>query len=380
MEDFTEEHSLQLTGKEWLVKTAGDGTTSTPYLFKFVASEDKDACCFIVTDTKRVWAEVLSGKQLLRRWRTHNPNLASSSDDSDVTHKAAQVQALTILDAIHTMRGIALSSFTIVQSRDADLACELCYEDYTWRWHANALGYRTSAEVLSKHLILPLITFSDLAFTTPEPLQNMQTGELEKVVDKNGRLYRRRVDAQVKKVLAVPKFATMLNRITGLYSSLTDLPSIKSELEETGPEVPEPDAIAHVPSLPKIQRISTPPLRLAPAPSLPNTPAKATEVAAPASSETEDESDVAPPKPKPGASTSKAANLNNSPAVGSPPPPAHKANKAPPSSDTESDSSPRAAKKVKKAAVSDSDSSPVAKPAGRGGGVRQPIRRGGRRF
>lgn len=69
----------------------------------------------------------------------------------------------------------------LVVDRSQDFACEICHDDYTWQWHANSLGYRTSAELLSKHLILPLITFSDLAFASSEPLSQMPNDELEKV-------------------------------------------------------------------------------------------------------------------------------------------------------------------------------------------------------
>ncbi|EJD53466.1 hypothetical protein AURDEDRAFT_179933 [Auricularia subglabra TFB-10046 SS5] len=382
MDDFTQDHSAQLLGKDWLVKSASDGGTAmVPYLFKVATSLDNLTCCMIISDTKRVWADVLDGKQVLRRWCALNPNLPSSSDDSAAGAKEAQRSALAVLDAIHTLRNISIATFSIVQSPNADLACEIGCEDYTWQWHANAVGYRTSSELLSKHLILPLISFSHVAFTAPQPLQQMPADELEKLIDKTGRIYRRSVDAQVKKVLAEPKLGTALSRIDAIFGMQSDPPAIKTDIDDTGPEVPEPQATVKAAPLkqsPKFKpqkpaRISSsPPARLAA-----SSPAKPP---APASSETETESEAdspAKPPPAPNASAPADDAMDTSDVEQSKPAAKKTKKNTVPESDT--DSSP-VAKKAKPSTDSDSESSPVRRPAARGGGVRQPIKRGGRRF
>ncbi|KAI5980605.1 hypothetical protein EDD15DRAFT_884774 [Pisolithus albus] len=75
MEDFSEEHSKLLLSKEWLVKV--DAQTSKPYLFKFYSSSVDLTCCFVITDTKKTWAEVLNSNQFARRWRECNERISS---------------------------------------------------------------------------------------------------------------------------------------------------------------------------------------------------------------------------------------------------------------------------------------------------------------
>lgn len=351
-----------------------------PYLFKVAASLDNLTCCMIISDTKRVWAEVLDGKQVLRRWRALNPNLPSSSDDSASGAKEAQRSALAAIGAIHTLRNMSIATFSTVQSLHADLACEVGCEDYTWQWHANALGYRLSSELLSKHLILPLISFSHVAFTAPQPLQQMPADELEKLIDKTGRVYRRSVDAQVKKVLAEPKLGTALSRIDAIFGMQPDPPAIKIDIDDTGPEVPEPQAAVKAAATfqqsPKLKPQKKPAQVSSSPPARPSIPAKPP---APASSETETESeDGSPAKPPPASKAGAPADDAMDTSDAEPPKPAAKTKKnTVPESDT--DSSP-VAKKAKPSTDSDSDSSPVRRPAARGGGVRQPIKRGGRRF
>lgn len=54
-------------------------------------------------------------------------------------------------------------------------------DGFKWRWDACIVPPNLAAEVLSKHLILPLVSTGHLAFTTKEPLGEMSESELEKV-------------------------------------------------------------------------------------------------------------------------------------------------------------------------------------------------------
>lgn len=62
-----------------------------------------------------------------------------------------------------------------------DLAIEMECEDCKWRWETNSVGYRISAEIISKQLVFPLITANHVAFASTEPVNEMSDIDLEKV-------------------------------------------------------------------------------------------------------------------------------------------------------------------------------------------------------
>lgn len=62
-----------------------------------------------------------------------------------------------------------------------DLAFELGSEDFKWRWETYALGPKASAEVLSIHLIMPLISVTHLAYSSADPVSELSELDLEKV-------------------------------------------------------------------------------------------------------------------------------------------------------------------------------------------------------
>lgn len=62
-----------------------------------------------------------------------------------------------------------------------DLAFELESESFHWRWEANRVGPKISAEFLSKQLIMPLISVTHLAFNSAASVGEISDGDLEKV-------------------------------------------------------------------------------------------------------------------------------------------------------------------------------------------------------
>lgn len=62
------------------------------------------------------------------------------------------------------------------------MAFELGYEDFKWRWEPNFLGYQMSADIMSRQLIVPLISTNHLAFSASEPVGGMSDQDLEKVI------------------------------------------------------------------------------------------------------------------------------------------------------------------------------------------------------
>jgi len=73
-------------------------------------------------------------------------------------------------------------TFEIVDSRYADLAFELGCDSLKWRWETVFIGYKISAMVLSKHLIMPLISVNHLAFSSADPVCELSESDLEKVI------------------------------------------------------------------------------------------------------------------------------------------------------------------------------------------------------
>ncbi|KAI0783560.1 hypothetical protein C8Q75DRAFT_884500 [Abortiporus biennis] len=230
MEYLSEDRQKLLLNKEWLVKI--DNENSTPYLFKFYSSTVDLSCCIMITDMKSVWGEVLSSKQFARRWRDCNPAQSPFfTDESEEDEWRTDV--LNLLSKAHALGGMEELSFDVVSSHNADLAFELGSDEFKWRWETYHQGPKVSAEILSKQLIMPLISVSHLAFTSAEPVSELSDTNLEKAVDKLGRGARRSVDTHIKHAISKPKLATTLRRMTAMFNFLPDLPPIITSIEES---------------------------------------------------------------------------------------------------------------------------------------------------
>lgn len=132
-------------------------------------------------------------------------------------------------------------SLTLVSSED--FAFELEFETFKWKWETNFLGYKSSAEIISKQLIMPLISVNHLAFASADPIGELSENSLEKVnscfnnldapelilirmsqaVDKIGRSAKRTMDVHVKNAMIKPRAATTIRRMTSIFNSVPDL-------------------------------------------------------------------------------------------------------------------------------------------------------------
>ncbi|KAG2133669.1 uncharacterized protein EDB93DRAFT_1307039 [Suillus bovinus] len=223
MESFTEDHSKALLAKEWLVKV--DSQTSTPYLFKFSCSSVDLTACILVTDTKTAWAEVLTSNQFARRWRTCNKLSISPFPDTD-EEESWRDRHLTLLGNAHSLGGFLGLTLELEKPSLGDLALELECSNWKWRWEPIFLGPKLSAEIISKHLIMPLISVNHLAFSSSDVLGDLTPGDLEKATDKVGRTARRTVDTHIRNALSKPRVATTLRRMTAMFNFLPELPAI----------------------------------------------------------------------------------------------------------------------------------------------------------
>ncbi|KAK0204748.1 hypothetical protein DFS33DRAFT_1322514 [Desarmillaria ectypa] len=392
MEILPENTLKQLLTKEWLVKI--DTLKSIPYLIKFCASTADLTCCVLITDTKSVWAEALSGPQFSRRWRELNGLKPISASDSMVDEEEWRAHTLDLLSNAHSLGGIADLSFEVVETSFSDVACTLEDQSFKWRWENCFLGYRASAEILSKHLILPLISMGHLAFSSKDSVGDISDAELTKAVDKVGQTARRNVDIHIKNAISKPRIATVLRRITAMFNFASDLPIILTSAEKPEFEVLLPPSSKRSAEPRACQTTRTPSpvilaekntLKAAISPDYTEVDIRQNE---PESDSATDDSDVEEEN-----STDKGkgkAPLQQPDKPGSPiPTPAKKRPTQLPSSDTES-SPVRPQKKVRpKSSSSDEDSEgkrniaqlnrgTVSGEARRG--TRQPVKRGGRRF
>ncbi|KAN0124596.1 hypothetical protein V8E53_015783 [Lactarius tabidus] len=241
MNELTQSHTEHLLSKEWLVKI--DNENSIPYLMKVHSSFADQTCVFMITDTKTVWAEVLSRQQLSRRWSTCNPNstptsLSRPEEDSWLD------QALQYLEDVHSLGAIGDLSFTVTESRFSDLAIDLRGDGFNWRWETFSIGPKQSADVLSKHLILPLLSTAYLAFVSPDAISEISTNDLEKAVDRIGRTARRSVDTHIRNIFSQPRICTSLRRVSALFAFNANSPPIIDQPERPQLDLPSVDSAA----------------------------------------------------------------------------------------------------------------------------------------
>lgn len=191
----------------------------------------------LFTDTKSVWSEELTGQQIARRWRQCNPRAPSPSASVEDETKW-RISILELLAKAHTLGGVNALSFEVVQTNYSDIAFSLESTSFSWRWETCFVGYKLSADTISKQLVLPLISTNHLLFTSPEPIQVMTDTDVEKTVDKIGRTARRSLDTHIKNSLSKPRVSTILRRMTAIFDSLHEPPNIISSVEEPNLQVP----------------------------------------------------------------------------------------------------------------------------------------------
>ncbi|KAF9525675.1 hypothetical protein CPB83DRAFT_859161 [Crepidotus variabilis] len=420
--EFTEEHAKRLLSKEWLAKS--DPATSTPYLMKYDCSVAEQTCCWLVTDTKTVWAEAIGSSQIARRWRSLNL-LAPLPFTKPAQEDAWRDYILDLLSKAHTIGGVADLTFELVETRYSDLGFESECEAFKWRWEANALGQKWSSEIISRHLVLPLISLTHLSFASADAMSAVPDVEVEKAVDKLGRTARRTIDTHIKNAISKPRVSTSIRRMTAMFNFVQDLPPVTSTAETPLLQVEqfETEKLTLPPNETKEPEHDNPPtLSSAPARgnnnrerNLPLEPQaqSSSKPAHQSDSATESEGDVeamdtsrnnkremqtnisaaAALKETPEHSQLRQTRTSQSPApLGIP-----STSKPPPPAASDSDSSPHRPLKKAKArarASSDEDSEEerkkrVAHLKGSGsnatggvkrGGTRQPIKRGGKRF
>uniref|UniRef100_A0A8H8CM52 XLF-like N-terminal domain-containing protein n=1 Tax=Psilocybe cubensis TaxID=181762 RepID=A0A8H8CM52_PSICU len=220
MEPFTEDHDKDLLNTEWLVKV--EPNKSTPFLFKYGVSIRDLSCYILITDTKSVWVEVLTSKQIARRWRECNPQ-SSKQYTQTSDEEAWRENIINLLSNGHSMGGMLEMSLEEVKSNYSDFAFVVECEAFKWRWETCFLGHRRSSEIISKHLIFPLISLNHLTFSSAHSMSELSDTELEQSVGKLGQTARRATSNHIRTALSKPRVATAIRRMTALFNFIPDL-------------------------------------------------------------------------------------------------------------------------------------------------------------
>ncbi|KAL1740414.1 hypothetical protein HDZ31DRAFT_47552, partial [Schizophyllum fasciatum] len=176
----------------------------------------------LITDTRKVWTEVITSSQLARRWRVVNRTSQSFEQLPQSEEDAWREARLELLDRAHSLGAFPELSFEVVPTRFSDLAVRIETESFSWVWEATFVGYRMSAELISQQLILPLISVTHLALGGQENTAEAADGDLEKALDKVARSARRTPDTHVRNAIAKPRTATCLRRMGAMLAFLPD--------------------------------------------------------------------------------------------------------------------------------------------------------------
>ncbi|KAF9506653.1 hypothetical protein BS47DRAFT_1399316 [Hydnum rufescens UP504] len=254
MTEFTQIHSNLLLFEPWRVKPVSD----IAYLFKFHASDL--GCCFLITDTKHVWAEALENRHISRRYRR---GLRSAGDE--IHHEDEAWQRTKELVALHSPQRLDSLEFSVMPlTKEADLEVCLKLGSYEWKWEAMSVG-RMGADILSRHLIIPMITLNECALKSPQRPNTMDDSTWTKHLDIVAKTSR--VTNPVHVLLRKPRVSTSLCRISQIQARAQNPCAVQSAFSDneilfppnmTGVSLPpREDELADFPKIPSPSPEST---------------------------------------------------------------------------------------------------------------------------
>jgi hypothetical protein len=140
---------------------------------------------------------VLSSNRFSHRWRACNKlteEFASTKEEDQW-----RAQHLHLLSEAHTLGGITAFTIELVDSKYSvrklvtflssqlkfslqDAAFELECETFKWRWETFRIPPKYSAELISKHLLIPLISLNHVAFASMDTVSELSQTNLENVI------------------------------------------------------------------------------------------------------------------------------------------------------------------------------------------------------
>ncbi|KIM31886.1 hypothetical protein M408DRAFT_327283 [Serendipita vermifera MAFF 305830] len=228
---FTEKHADDLLRCEWLPKLH-DGVA---YLGKFLVYPDDRSAVFLITDTKNVWSEVVKYQRLIERYSSLNQGNSRGNGTQKSGNGSLSLE-LAEIGEIHQLRHFVDAEIAISPGSQTDLSVSIEYQNKRWNWQLDSVGHRFSSSILSKHLIIPLIVTNGFAFTTSSetPLADQKAVDLQKELDHVSKIAKRNPLLNAVQALKRPKLATSLSRVTAMINGVDAnyLPSVVTEYDE----------------------------------------------------------------------------------------------------------------------------------------------------
>ncbi|KZS90201.1 hypothetical protein SISNIDRAFT_458149 [Sistotremastrum niveocremeum HHB9708] len=324
-----------------------------------VLSEETNTVLFVITDTKSCWYEHLTNNSLTTRYRACNPTSADQLSADMERWRADKFQQLV---AAHSVEAFQDADFSVLDSYDYDLVIQFIFdqpEEWTWRWNLTRMGPRTSANFLSKHLIVPLVLSSHVAFQTIDAKRPVSEQEWEKNVSTTANHAKRSLVHQLKGAFSKPRFVDAIRTIGSALSTIR--PASKTHVISdalSSPKISDPvPPISTIPgravdnNLPTPSQQRDPPIRKSPTP-----PPASSQPMDEDASATETESDEDKPSQNTAAERQK------------------------PEESTEETRPPKRVKAKVDSSDEDEETRVADTSRKRAPAVRQPVRRGGKRW
>jgi hypothetical protein len=86
-----------------------------------------------------------------------------------------------VIESRYSVRVLCFGAPFRLSQAFQDLAIHFGGERFEWRWETFSIGPKQSADVLSKHLMIPLLSTAYLAFISPDAISEISGSDLEKV-------------------------------------------------------------------------------------------------------------------------------------------------------------------------------------------------------
>ncbi|QRV77098.1 hypothetical protein RhiJN_05113 [Ceratobasidium sp. AG-Ba] len=194
MPEFTQASANKLAGIPWSLKTTTSPDSSgreTCYFFKFISDMAENTCCFMITDTISVWAEVLDSKHTSHRARHAHSARGSSKRGFALPYHDVDEESdwrrgvVRTLGEVHENAMDGGVEFEVKNSEVADLSVYLSdtLRDFHWRWDVMSVG-RIAAPILSRQLFMPMVTLATVMSNLSQSIEDASEASLKTIAER----------------------------------------------------------------------------------------------------------------------------------------------------------------------------------------------------
>lgn len=196
MPEFTQVLANKLATVPWSTKVmSGPGSNAGEacYFFKYFSDDSENLCCFLITDTITVWAEVLDSKYTSHRARHAHSARGSARPKRGFAlpyHDADEETewrrgVVKVLGEVHEG---AMDGIIELEIRDSEMSDMSVYvsdtiRDFHWRW--DVMSVRNMAgSILSKQLFMPLVTLATVTSSLGQTVDDASEETLRTVAER----------------------------------------------------------------------------------------------------------------------------------------------------------------------------------------------------